>query len=135
VDNSYTICAKTSKKDKDIIGIENFGEVNVVSGMFVKCHKEKVYSALIKRACGYEAEDTVEEVTYDNAGNGRISKIRTTKYHVAPDMSAIKILLDANKGDDERDLTEQELVKERDRLIALLVASRCKGKRVKQNNK
>lgn len=86
--------------------------------------RNKIYEALFKRACGYEAIDTVEEVVLDKDGIEKSFKTKTTKYQIAPDMTAIKILLDINKESDTSELTEEELVKERDRLIGLLLATK-----------
>jgi len=88
--------------------------------------QDPIIAALKLRATGFDAEDIVEEYVYDKDGNERLSKIKKSYYKVVPDMTAIKILLDLEKGDGELDLTEEELVRERERLLGLLAKSNKK---------
>ncbi|MCL2847574.1 MAG: hypothetical protein FWE13_02330 [Firmicutes bacterium] len=93
----------------------------------------KLNEALLKRAMGYWVVDEVEEFVYDYTknengevvgfieGNKRIVKSKTTKHFVPPDLSAIKMLLEQQK-DDGADMTEEQLVAERDRLIGMLIS-------------
>jgi len=81
-----------------------------------------IISALKKRATGYKAKDIVEEYTYNRDGQEVLSKRKETVYEVAPDMTAIKILLDINKDKDCFDLTEEELIKEKNRLLKILAS-------------
>ena len=79
---------------------------------------EKVKKALLKRATGYTAVDEVEEYVFTAEGDKRLAKQKKTYYEVAPDMTAIKILLDTDK-ESVVELTEAQLLKERERLFIL----------------
>ena len=82
--------------------------------------KEKLKEALLKCATGFTAVDIVEEFNIDKAGE-RLVKCKKTYRDIAPDLSALKILLDEVKGDAE-EMTEEQLVKERDRLLNALLS-------------
>lgn len=82
--------------------------------------KEKLIKALKKRAYGYTVQEKLTE--YDSDGNEIKNKI-TTK-DVPPDLSAIKMLMDYGE---EEELSEEELTRERDRLLSLL-AEKTKNK-------
>ncbi len=76
--------------------------------------ERKLMRALEKRAYGYTAEERSSE--YD--AEGHEIRTRVTVKDVPPDMTAIKLLLEM-RGD-AREPTEEELERERDRLLALL---------------
>ena len=80
--------------------------------------ENKLKTALLKKALGYEAKETIEEYVSDE-GEIRLSKKKVTKKNVPPDITAIKLLL----GDSQADITEmtdEELLAERDRLLGVL---------------
>ena len=79
---------------------------------------DKLISALRKRAIGYEVSEHITE--YDSEGN--IIKDKITTKDVPPDLSAIKLLLELSGESNVESLTEEELVGERDRLLAVLRA-------------
>ena len=82
---------------------------------------EKIQKALIKRALGYNAEETVEEYAKDGDDMTIVRK-KVTKKNVPPDISAAKILLD-NWGENSNDfsaLSGEQLEQEKLRLLALL---------------
>ena len=65
----------------------------------------------------------VEEYSYDEEGKPKLSKKRVTKKHYAPDISAMKILIEryGNLSREEIELmSDEELRAERNRLIKLL---------------
>lgn len=77
-------------------------------------------SALIKRALGYDANEVVEEFNYDEDGHEKLAKKKITKKHYAPDISAIKILIEryGNLSKEEIDLmSDEELKEERNRIL------------------
>lgn len=99
--------------------------------------------ALLKRAMGYWVEEEVKEYTYDyqkdEHGNvqglvdgasleKRIVKSKITKHFVPPDLAAIKMLLEQQK-DDIGELSEEQLIAERDRLIRILYEETKKSKK------
>lgn len=53
-----------------------------------------IKSALLKKALGYDADDVVEEYTSKEDGDVVLSKKKVTTKHYAPDVSAVKLLLD-----------------------------------------
>lgn len=79
---------------------------------------EKIKSALFKKATGFDTEEVVIEYITDNDGE-RVLKRKVTKKNVPPDITAIKMLLD-DKNTSFSSMTDEELIKERDRLIKLL---------------
>ncbi|MCL2374913.1 MAG: hypothetical protein FWC82_00075 [Firmicutes bacterium] len=76
--------------------------------------------ALLKKAQGYIGEDESEEFVYDTEGNARLAKRKITRYQVAPDLAAIKMLYDERRREMGEELSEEELIAERDRLLKLL---------------
>jgi len=80
--------------------------------------KKKLIEALWKKAVGYDIEEVVDEYGYENGRQVQL-KQKVNKKGIAPDLAAIKLLMESI--DDEYDsMTEDELIKERDRLIGLL---------------
>lgn len=75
--------------------------------------KNDVYDAVVKRACGYSAVETVEEYAVVD-GREELVKKRVTVRDVPPDMGAVKFLLD-DAGVDE--LTDEQLEAEKQRLL------------------
>lgn len=75
--------------------------------------KNEVYDAVLKRACGYSAVETVEEYAVID-GREELVKKRVTVKDVPPDMAAAKILFD-DGGVDE--LTDEQLAEEKLRLL------------------
>ena len=81
--------------------------------------KNDVYDAVVKRACGYSAVETVEEDAAVD-GNFELVKKRVTTKDVPPDIAAAKIILD-DGGIDE--LTDEQLEAEKRRLLEILQTS------------
>ncbi len=78
---------------------------------------EKLNKALIKKAFGYDCVEVVEEYV-DDGGEIRLNKKKVTKKNVPPDMTALKFLLDSEKGVSE--MSVEELEAERERLMGVL---------------
>lgn len=53
-----------------------------------------IKNALLKKAVGYEANEIVKEYTSGEDGDIILSKKKVTTKHYAPDVSAVKLLLD-----------------------------------------
>ncbi len=76
----------------------------------------EILDAVIKRACGYNARETVEEYTLVD-GSLELTKKRVTVKDVPPDMTAVKLIIDGGGADD---LTDDELEKQKLRLLCEL---------------
>ena len=110
----------------------------------MQSENDTIQSALLKRAKGYWVEEEVTEFVYvyndkrsgedckelvgyiDDVGTERINKRKVTKHYVPPDIAALKLLLEQSK-DDVHDMTEEEMIKERDRLIKELQELQDRG--------
>lgn len=75
--------------------------------------RDDILDAVLKRACGYAAQETVEEYAVVD-GSLELVKRRITIKDVPPDMTAAKMLFESN---DVNDLTDEQLEQERMRLI------------------
>lgn len=75
--------------------------------------KNDVYDAVVKRACGYSAVETVEEYAAVDGGFELVKKRVTTK-DVPPDIAAAKLILDDGDMDE---LTDEQLEAEKRRLL------------------
>lgn len=76
-------------------------------------------NALIKKALGYDATEVVEEYVSGEEGEIKLTKKKVTKKNVPPDLTAIKLLM----GEDSlalSDMTDEELEKEKERLLKML---------------
>ena len=83
--------------------------------------REKIENAIAKKAVGYDYTEEVEEFSMQDDAFV-VSKKKVTKKHSPPDMQAAKLLAEWN-GEQKQavaELSEEELLKERDRLLALL---------------
>ncbi len=84
---------------------------------------EKIREALIRRAVGYDTEETVEE--YSGTGEDvTMVRRKVTKKNVPPDISAAKLLLE-EAGVDYSAMTDEQLEEEKQRLLELLKKADC----------
>ena len=77
---------------------------------------DEIRDALVRRALGFESEETVDEYGFSE-GEAVLTKRKVTKKFVPPDIAAAKLLLE------ERPLGEysdEELAREKARLLKLL---------------
>ena len=83
---------------------------------------DKIRDALLKKALGYESDEIFEEYVTDENGNPVLSKRKITKKYNPPDVNALKFLLeqDGSFDDEISRMTEEELVREKERLLRLL---------------
>lgn len=79
--------------------------------------EKKLKKALLKKALGYTADEVVCEYVLDEDGGEKLSKKKITKKHFAPDIAAVKMLLESYSLPDISAMTDQELEEERQRLI------------------
>lgn len=85
---------------------------------------EKINDALLKVALGYQVAEVTEEYA-EVDGELKLTKRKKTKKDVPPDLKAVQMLL-ANEGNDEYGAwTDEELEKERVRLLAALEESKA----------
>ena len=83
----------------------------------------KLKKALLKKALGYNADEVVCEYVLDEDGQAKLSKKKVTRKHYAPDISAVKVLLEQYHGDyanEVLNMTDEELEIEKKRLLNLL---------------
>lgn len=78
--------------------------------------RDEILDAVVKRACGYEVKETVEEYAVVD-GSLELVKRKVTTKDVPPDMTAAKMIID---GGGVSDLTDEQLEAERKRLIGQL---------------
>ena len=103
---------------------------------------KKIKDALIKKAIGYYAEETIEEYQIED-GNEVLVKKKITKKYVPADLSATKMLLDyfgqegsqdySNFSDDELDKEAVKLFKEYQSMTNVDLAKEIKGEVTNDN--
>ena len=89
--------------------------------------EDKIKKALLKKALGYSASETIEEYCVDEDGNSKLSKRKVTKKHFSPDISAVKVLLERYyKTYEEKilSMSDEELEEEKVKLQQLLKGER-----------
>ena len=80
---------------------------------------EQLLQAVKKKAIGYTTTENVEEYALVD-GELSIVKRKVTQKEVAPDIAAVKFLIDEATVDAYSDMTEEELKNEKIRLLNLL---------------
>ena len=78
---------------------------------------------LLKKALGYEADEVVVEYGFDENGNQKPAKKKVTTKHYAPDISAIKVLIENffnQYSSSISAMSTEELENEKQRLLSLL---------------
>lgn len=88
--------------------------------------EDKLRKALLKKALGYNADEVVEEYTFDDEGALKLSKKKVTSKHYGPDISAVKVLLERFYKSYEDKISafdDEELEEEGLRLIKALKES------------
>ena len=85
--------------------------------------EDKIRNALLKKALGYNADEIIEEYSFDQDGEMKLSKKKVTKKHYAPDISAVKVLLERyykTYEDQISAMSDEDLYLEKERLTKLL---------------
>ena len=80
-----------------------------------------IENALKKRAIGYETTEMTEEYSSSDEGEIRMVKRKIVSKNVPPDVSAVKLLFDNASTDDVTQMTDEELEKEKIRLLNILL--------------
>ena len=83
--------------------------------------EEKIGQALLKVALGYQIAEVTEEYA-EVDGELKLTKRKKTKKDVPPDLKAVQMLLSDGEGELCR-LSDEELEREKERLLALLQTS------------
>ncbi|MCH5164807.1 MAG: hypothetical protein J1G01_00195 [Clostridiales bacterium] len=86
--------------------------------------QDEILDAVLKRACGYAAQEIVEEYAVVD-GSLELVKRKVTIKDVPPDIAAAKFIFDSNGVSD---LTDEQLEKEKKRLLEELLQSDNKDK-------
>ena len=82
---------------------------------------ENIKEALIKCATGLSTNETTEEFTVED-GELRLVKKKVVKRDIPPDIKAVRMLL-GECGDS----TDEELIKEKEKLLSMLKENDCDG--------
>lgn len=76
---------------------------------------------LKKFASGYKLKEKQSEYTLDKDGKMKMSKQKVNIKEVAPDIAALKALINlSNDNDSIKTMTDEELIKEKNRLLEKL---------------
>ena len=84
--------------------------------------EQELKQALCRRAIGFECDEIVEEYVTDEKGVAVLSKRKITKKFNPPDVAALRFLLDQSNfsDDDISKMSDEELLREKERLLSLL---------------
>ena len=85
--------------------------------------KKELMDALYKKAVGYVADDTVEEIDAES----NVVKRKVTYKHIPPDITAIKMYDEQMGGDKYGKLSDSELLKIKRRYLKELRAGKQSG--------
>jgi len=91
--------------------------------MNLKKVKKDLRQALVKKAVGYVAEESVDELIADpNTQEMKIVRRKITKKHIPPDLNAAKLLYEmtGDKTFDFLDMSDEDLLEEQKKLKKLL---------------
>ena len=85
-----------------------------------KNKQDALKEALYKKAVGYDSSETVEEYS-DNDGDLVLVKRKVTTKPVRPDISAIKLLLGLDGGNEDLSaLSDEELETQKKKLLKII---------------
>ena len=85
--------------------------------------EDKLKRALMRRALGYKVNEVVDEFLIDEGGAQKLSKRKITKKYFAPDITALKLLIEKFYPDTNlkiSEMTDEELLEEREKILQLL---------------
>ncbi len=94
-----------------------------------KTTKSQVEKALMKKALGFDAVETVEEYV-NSEGEIVLSKKKVTTKNVPPDVTALKMILET-QTESVKDMTDEQLEQEKQRLLLTLAKLQNKDKEKK----
>ena len=84
-----------------------------------KMKEEKISDALLKVALGYQVAEVTEEYA-EVDGELKLTKRKKTKKDIPPDLKAVQMLLSTESSGNYADLTDEQLLVEKERLLAEL---------------
>lgn len=84
-----------------------------------KTQEKKIGDALLKVALGCSVEEVTEEYA-EADGELKLTKRKKTRRDIPPDLKAVQMLLAESERSETAQMTDEELEKERERLIAEL---------------
>ncbi len=76
--------------------------------------------ALKKRALGYDTCEVTEEYVENDSGEVRMIKRKVVSKNVPPDVTAVKLLVEARVEDSIDSMTDEELLIEKKRLLKII---------------
>ncbi|MDR3021738.1 MAG: hypothetical protein LBU60_03580 [Clostridiales bacterium] len=86
--------------------------------MFLDENKiEKLNKAILKKALGYKSIDVVEELVKNSEGQMEVFKRKISTKQNAPDVTAAKIILETGVVELYDDLTMEQLLVERQKIL------------------
>ncbi len=97
-----------------------------------KTQEEKIGDALLKVALGCSVEEVTEEYA-EADGELKLTKRKKTRRDIPPDLKAVQMLLAEAGRSETAQMTDEELEKERERLISELKRSKLES--VKKESK
>ncbi len=86
-----------------------------------------IMKTLLKKATGYSHDEVQEEFSVTPEGDMVLTKRKVTKKYYPPDSSALKAYLDMSAERGLSDLSDEELEREKERLLDELEKGRRKG--------
>jgi len=95
---------------------------------------EKIVKALLKKAIGYTYDEVQEEYTVTENGDSILTKKKIVKKYSPPDSVALKTYLELAPDKSYEDMTDEELMAEKRRLLEELKKQedkQCKSKKQK----
>ena len=85
----------------------------------MKKQEEKINDALLKVALGYQVAEVTEEYAEED-GELKLVKRKKTKKDVPPDLKAVQLLLSENDSGEYGKWSDEELEREKERLLQIL---------------
>lgn len=80
-------------------------------------NKNIILSSLYELAKGCVLKEKVEDFVADVDGNVNLKNRKIVRKQLAPDLQAIKVFMELKVQDDFEDMTDEELEKEKERLL------------------
>lgn len=90
-----------------------------------KASSKNLKDALIQKALGYDAVEVIEEYSEDD-GEVKLIKRKVTTKNVPPDVTALKLLIENFNENSLESMSDEQLEKEKIRLLELLAKSQTK---------
>lgn len=81
---------------------------------------QEILSGLLKRAKGYSYKEVQEEYSVKDDGEIALTKRKVTEKYCPPDSGALKAYIELNGEKGVEEYSDEELKRERERLLALL---------------